>query len=164
MSFQRVYVWVTACALSVTASIKLIEVARAKPYTRVTDWLFLYASGSTFWSTERVLLLGAVLELIVAGVLLFSKDLRFSGFVACMLGLCFLGYRVGLWAIGAPGICPCLGHAGDWLGLSGKALERASAAIMLVLISFGGMLLRPLAHLTQQSFLRKTDTAQTRAG
>jgi hypothetical protein len=138
---RQIYLTSVLFILLLTASLKGVEVFRSAPYTRTVDFVFVYIFGGTFWTTGKVMALGAGLELATAGILKFSKDHKFQNFVLVMLSCSFVMYRLTGWAIQAPGLCPCLGFMGDWLKLSNRFTNNLALGILAYFLAGGTIFL-----------------------
>jgi hypothetical protein len=77
-----------------------------------------------------MMLLAAVIEVIVIGLLLRERNVIRRVALVAWVGSVFLAYRVGLWAIGYGGSCSCLGHLTDALGISTETADLASKLIL----------------------------------
>ena len=119
-------------ALVATGVAKVVSIAGDEPYLEMQDTLL---GMPIIW----VMAGAAVLECAAAfGLsLMAGNSIVYAG--VCALGAAFLVYRVRLAFVGQDGGCPCLGRAGDWLGLSKEAVDILLWLLALWLFIGGGV-------------------------
>jgi hypothetical protein len=101
------------------------------------------------FTNRQVMLLAAVLELVVIGVVVWQRDLvRKAAFIA-WIGRVFLAYRVGLWSIGNKGSCGCLGNVTVTLGITPATADLVSGAMLAYLLvgSYAILIWESVAHM-----------------
>jgi hypothetical protein len=117
--------------LLATAAAKLASVGMDKQgILRATDPLL-------FMPNRVVLTVAALLELLVASILMFSSRAWLGGLCCATLGAQFLLYHTAFQLGGMSRGCPCLGTLGSWIPLSEKSLNVVMGTAALGLC-FGG--------------------------
>jgi len=126
--FAKLCIWFSACILAASALFKLISAAGRARILSEPDPIFgMRNQQMFFW-------LG-FLELAVAFVLVFSRNLRLQLVLIAALSTNFLFYRAGLWWLATPRPCPCLGNAAAWVHLAPKTLELVTKGAMVCLLA-----------------------------
>jgi hypothetical protein len=88
------------------------------------------------------LMLGVgVVELVIAGICLFSNRHALSVMLVAWLSTNFLVYRVGLWWMGWKKPCGCLGNLTDALGITPQTADRISMVLLAYLLIGSGLVL-----------------------
>lgn len=83
-----------------------------------------------------------MLELLVAGVCLFGKNMRVAMLLVAWLATNFAVYRAGLWWMGWLRPCHCMGALAGAMHLSDQAADNIMRAVLLyLLIGSYGLLL-----------------------
>jgi hypothetical protein len=127
---RRAFVVSAAVVLVLTAAVKLLGATRNAPYLTLPDPLFQLVSSRT------MILLAAVVELTVAGLLILRKVDRLKLWLLVWLSSLFLSYRAGLLLVGFSGLCPCLGGPLDWFGVKPTMADAVAKGIIGYLLVF----------------------------
>jgi hypothetical protein len=120
--------------LAVTAVIKLAAATGEARILAQADPLL------AFFSNRQMMILAALLEAFVVGVILWEPDRFRQAALVAWIGTVFLAYRLGLWWIGHEGACPCLGNVTRSIGLS-PAKEDLGVKILLGYLVLGSYVL-----------------------
>lgn len=134
---------VAASILFVVGLIKLISIFGSGGILNVPDPIF----GVSFRS---IMVITGLIEVVSAGILLFTKNKLFAGSLALSLALEFIIYH-GFAKVMQPGFyCPCLGSLGQSLGLDQVASTRLALTIakFLVVLSAATIISAWLARVT----------------
>jgi hypothetical protein len=89
-----------------------------------------------FFSNRQIMVLAALLEGFVVGLMLWDRDRLRQVALVAWIGTVFLAYRLGLWWIGHEGSCPCLGNVTHSIGLS-PSMEDLGVKILLGYLLLG---------------------------
>jgi hypothetical protein len=115
-----------------SASLILVTTALLKAVTLVQHSASLDTPDPLcpFLSTRIMLNFAALLELLVAGIVLSLRaSVASFRWVAWLCSL-MLAYRLGLLVTGYQGPCWCLGSPFRWLGLSWSTLDRVALGLL----------------------------------
>ena len=82
----------------------------------------------------HLMLAVGLLELVIAGICLFSNAQKLSLALIAWLATNFVVYRLGLWWMGWHKPCGCLGNMTDALHLSPQAADNIMKVIMAYLL------------------------------
>lgn len=123
--------FLTTCGtiLAVTSLAKLISV--------IGEARVLSRPDPVFWflTFRQVFFLTGAWEMVVAWVLFFTRLSAPAKPTAVLwISATFLIYRLGLWATGYKGECPCLGHVSDWMGVAPGIVDRGMKLILAYLL------------------------------
>jgi len=130
----------TAFIISVT--IILFVTSFAKIASLFGKRKFLYATDRLFGIREWQLLLSVgLVELAVAGILLFGKSPRLKLILVTWLSVNFVCYRVATWLFGLPPPCACLGSMAELFSISQSALNVLFPLVVAYLFLGSTMLL-----------------------
>jgi hypothetical protein len=124
----------SACILVVTALLKVLALVELPKLWLVRDPLF------PFISTGVLLAVVATMEVTLAFVLLFARNLKSAANALLVLCALFALYRLGIFVAGHTGGCLCLGSLVSLTDVfSGFPLnaERASLILLSYLIASG---------------------------
>lgn len=113
--------------LLITAGAKLVSTYHPIPLLFVPDSVF------PLLSKRQVLATAAVLELVVALLIVISANTQLKLAGTAWLSFLFLTYRLGLLLSHAPAYCPCLGTLGQDLGLSPQFVSGSMLAASIAL-------------------------------
>jgi hypothetical protein len=127
---------VSGLSLGLSAAFKLISALGTARILAEPDPLF----GIT---NQQLFLLAGLLEASVAAVILANRNLRLRLILLAALSANLLLYRLGVWWLGAPQPCPCLGNAAAWTHADPGTLQFVTKASLVWLIasSYGPLLL-----------------------
>jgi hypothetical protein len=85
-------------------------------------------------TNRQVLLLAAVLELLVIGLVVGERHRVRKAAILAWISSVFLAYRVGLQQIGYHGSCGCLGNITDTLGIAPATADLVSGGMLAYLL------------------------------
>lgn len=88
-------------------------------------------------SVRTVMASATAVEVIACIALLMLKDGYIRGIVLAGLGAQFLAYHGAKLMIAPQGLCPCLGSAWKWLGLSEAGATCLALGIALIIAAAG---------------------------
>ena len=132
--FQGIFIYSAAIILFIAAAAKLLS---ATGSAQALD-----ASDSVLYLSHRHLfLLEGGLELVMSAFLLMSRNSKTQTALIAWLATNFLVYRLGLWWMGAPNLCNCLGNLDDYLPLSPRFINAVAYASLAWLLIGSWMLL-----------------------
>jgi hypothetical protein len=124
--WQKAFLYSVVAILVVTAAAKLYS---ATGSLRILD----RADPLLMLSNRQVFLLVGLIELAVAGYLLWGRVASLKLLSTAWLGTMFAVYRVGLWWTGPHGSCGCLGTVADMLPVSAQTLDHAMLGLLAYL-------------------------------
>ena len=127
MKVLRCFFYSVAILLLITAAAKLIS---SGGYGKI----LLSVDPVTGFQIRYLLRIIGGIEIVVALVCLFSKQIWFRAGLSAWLGTCFLGYRLGLIFIGYHKPCSCLGNLTDALHISPQTADTAMKIILAYLL------------------------------
>jgi hypothetical protein len=81
-------------------------------------------------SHRHIFILLGGLELALSAFLLMGRSPQVKLALVAWLATNFLVYRLGLWSMGAPNLCNCLGNLNDYLPVSPRTLNAAAFAAL----------------------------------
>jgi hypothetical protein len=117
-----------------TAAKILVVTALAKLYSATGSARLLDRADPLLMMTHRqVFILVGLGELAVAAYLLLGRDRILKLLSVVWLASMFAVYRAGMWWIGAPKACGCLGSLGDLLPVSEAVVTHGMLAILVYL-------------------------------
>ena len=130
-------VWLALGIFVVSGLAKLVSAHGSARVLLQTDEVF----GVT---NQKLYLAVGTLELCVAAALVKLRSVNLRLMLVAGLSTNFLLYRAGLWLVGAPHACPCLGNAAAWTHLDPKAFDMISKGALVWLLgsSYFCLLLR----------------------
>ena len=98
------------------------------------DWpnSLFQLNGHWALSNRWVLVISAVMELLISGLILAGKSAKFKFWLLAWFATVSATYRIGLRIIGAPNLGDCLGNYVDWFFIS----PRIVAIVCNVCLSF----------------------------
>ena len=118
-----------------SAAIILFIAAAAKLLSATGSAQALDASDSVLYLSHRhIFLLAGGLELVMSAFLLMSRKAKTQLALIAWLAANFLVYRIGLWWMGAPNLCNCLGNLDDYLPISPEVLNATALASLTWLL------------------------------
>ena len=109
--FCSFYIRTVAILLGITAIAKLISLTGTQGILDVADSLISMKN-------RHLLLVMAILESLTVLFLILSKNNKQKLVTINFLSIGFLTYHCGIYLLGAPTFCPCLGHITDQLHIS----------------------------------------------
>ena len=92
-------------------------------------------------SVRSVMVLASAVEVVACAALLVLRDRCRRGVVLLGLGAQFLAYHGARLMIAPHGLCPCLGSALKWLGLSEIGATYLALGIAFHILATGALLL-----------------------
>ena len=146
----RLFLATAGIVLAITGVAKLLSSAGHAKILHQIDPIFSISFSSLF-------ILVGLLEIIVAIVCFWSKNISSRASLVFCLASAFVAYRVGLKMINYPRPCSCLGSLTDALGIDAETSSR----IMLVVLGYlliGSIL--TLAGLCSETILKKLRSGQ----
>jgi hypothetical protein len=134
VGWSRRFVLSAGGILLITGLAKVVSAFGKAKVLGVTDPIFGVSFG-------YLMLLVGTLELVVAGICLFSKRQNLSLGLTAWLATSFLAYRIGLWYVGWQRPCSCLGNLADALHIPPNVADGALKIILLYLLigSYGNL-------------------------
>ena len=133
--FSDYYIFSAAVLLFVTAAAKLFAAAGTGAPLNDSDTVFQLSNRQVFW-------LAGGLELGLSAFLLMKEG--WPGvklMLIAWLATGFLLYRAGLWFLGAPSLCVCLGNLNAQFPLSPRFTNVIMLAGLTWLLAGSGLLL-----------------------
>lgn len=121
------FIWFAIAVLVVTSIAKFVSSGGTVRILDQPDPLLKIKYRHLFLGT-------AVLELAVAGVLVFSRATILRLGLIAWLATNFLIYRLGLWWLNAPKACGCLGTVTDALGIPPKTADTIMQVLLTLLL------------------------------
>ncbi len=121
---------IAAILLLFTFVLKLIGIFVSVPLLNLPDPIF----GLRF---RTIIVASAVLELLVALYLIIGRNELLKTAMLTVLGSGFVAYHGTRALYNLNALCPCLGSASDWIGLSNSIVERVAFAIAVILFGSG---------------------------
>jgi hypothetical protein len=112
-----------AAVLALTALVKLVAATGEGRILAQPDPLL------TIFSNRQMMVLAALLEAFVVGLILWERDRLRQVALVAWIGTGFLMYRAGLWWVGYEGACSCLGNVTRTIGLS-PAMEDLGVKVL----------------------------------
>ena len=125
-SAVEIFVFSAGILFLCTALAKLISATGTARVLQLHDPVFLVSFRTLFW------LVGTI-ELVVAGVCLFGRNLFLQMISVAWLATSFLIYRLAVLWIGYEKPCPCLGNLTSSLHLSSQTAESVLTKILAYL-------------------------------
>lgn len=122
--------WFMPSAGAVLAATGLAKVWSAFGPTK----LLAVADPITGLQFGHLMLAVGLVELVIAGLCLFSKAQRMSLALVAWLAANFVVYRLGLWWMGWHKPCGCLGNLTDALHLSPQAADNLMKVLLAYLL------------------------------
>jgi hypothetical protein len=123
---ERCFIYSAMAALAVTAVAKLYSATGSARLLDRADPLLLLTH-------RHVIILVGWIELAVAAYLLLGRERILKLLSVAWLASMFAAYRAGVWWIGAPKACGCLGSLGDLLPVSEGVVNHAMLVILVYL-------------------------------
>jgi hypothetical protein len=135
--FEKIFLVSVAILLCITGIAKLTSATGHTPILNKPDGIF-------FISNRNLLISVGVIELIVAGILGFSKSSWLKISVLASLCLCFVLYRAGRFYLGIQDECACLGVISAAVHLSkAQAQSLSTRALIYMLLGTTVLLVSP---------------------
>ena len=125
---QNIFIFSAAIILFIAAAAKMLSATGSAQALDAPDSVLSL-------SHRHLFLLEGGLELVLSAFLLMSRNSKTQTALIAWLATNFLVYRLGLWWMGAPNLCNCLGNLDDYLPLSPRfinAVAYASLAWLLI--------------------------------
>ncbi|MBF8296157.1 MAG: hypothetical protein HW389_2702 [Bacteroidetes bacterium] len=145
---SRIY-WISVVIFLFAASLaKLLSSFLDLPIQAKDDPLF----GLSQRSMWRI---GFVLDLVFVGMLCAAENLRNQ--IIAWIGALFLSYHAMIWLMQLPTVCPCLGNAAAWLGLTESAVGKLSRGFSVYML-LGGVWLWKEGRKRARTALRQAAT------
>jgi hypothetical protein len=116
---QAFFIFSAAVILFITGAAKLFTALGAAGALDQPDSLLIL-------SHRHIFLLMSGLELGLSAFLLMGRNTKMQLALVAWLATNFLMYRIGLWWIGAPDLCNCLGNLNQYLPVSPRILNAAA--------------------------------------
>jgi membrane protein implicated in regulation of membrane protease activity len=88
-------------------------------------------------SVRQISVLAALLEILVAVVLIQQRHRKHHPWMLVWLASLFLAYRLGLYLVGYQGSCRCLGNPMSWLPRGGWWLDPLLSGLVVVMLASG---------------------------
>lgn len=120
-----------AGVLITTALIKVISVFRHDPYLAALDPVFFFLTG------REAMALAAVLEIVLAVILLKRIRLQYQIVALVSCAHLFVAYRLANYVITGGAKCFCLGFVGRWLNLPPVATSIMGYVLLAYLLAVG---------------------------
>jgi hypothetical protein len=112
----------------------LVATAVAKLYSATGSLRILdHVDPVLMLSNRQVFILVGLVELAVAGYLLWGRVVSLKLLSTAWLVTMFAVYRIGLWWTGPHGSCGCLGTVADMLPVSAQTLDHAMLGLLAYL-------------------------------
>ncbi len=124
---KRRYFQAAGVVLLFTALAKLISAGGSAHIMLLTDPILPISFRNVFW-------LVGVIEIVVAAVCLFGKNVMLQAGLVVWLATNFVFYRFGLIWIGYHRPCSCLGNLTDALHISPQVADTAMKIILAYLL------------------------------
>jgi len=128
MRLYHIFIRLAASVLTVTCLAKLVSVFGSAEVLKLPEALF-------GWPTRWVMVLAALTEAVVVGILLSKAEPLTKLGTILWLSVNFATYRVCLWTMGVSATCPCMGKAYGLIGISSATMDRVMGWIVLVLLA-----------------------------
>lgn len=140
---KRTALWLAILILFTTALLKLASMFKVSPdLLEHTDWL-------TGMKVGNLMVLSAMVELLAVIAILASESGIVCGILLIGLGSQFCLYHLMKVLHLAPGACPCLGYAAQWLGWSQSTGDAIAFACAVAVLSAGIIVCWPVRrHVT----------------
>lgn len=119
------FLFTSALILITTALLKVLTLSQSLPSIRVPDPLL------GIFSVRTVLGIAVILELLVAGMIIFYRTTFSSVLWLSWLCVMFAVYRHGSAQLGNSGACLCLGDPLTWLKVERSALDQLARALLM---------------------------------
>jgi len=134
--FQDKFLFVSAILLFMAGAAKLLSAMGKASALAVPDPLLSISNRNLF------LAMGS-LELALSAFLLVSQADQWRVMLIAWLATNFIAYRAGLWWMGEPNLCNCLGDLSGYVALPPRILNDAALVMLawLTLGSYGFLLL-----------------------
>jgi hypothetical protein len=128
--WQRAYLNSSAVILLTAATFKVLSLLHQTPFLEQEDSVFF------FFTNFQLLCVVILIEVIVAGVILFPNRCRLITklYLVAWLASLFCIYRFGLLLANDPRPCKCFGNLFGWLGLSDEVMRMIVLGALLYLL------------------------------
>ncbi len=126
------FLFSAATILLVTALLKIVGTTQASAFFNDRAPLL------EFLTTRELMLVAAALELTIVVLILLHRSTTFRLWLVLWLTTLFTIFRLGLWAIGFKGYCPCLGGVVKWF-LSNRAGTDRGLELLLAYFGFASV-------------------------
>lgn len=125
INFKRMFLIVAATTLIATGLVKLISAVGEAPALKLRDPLLYMTNRQAFLAV-------GLLELGLAGYLMFGKNIKLQLLALAWLTTNFAAYRFVIWWGNIAKPCGCLGNAMDWF----PWLMKHQDSLMKCLLTF----------------------------
>src|ERR1044071_2631568 len=125
--FRQAFLILTGILLFIFASGKMVFVLSDAKLLAIPNSLFSAISNRQFYGAA------AMLEFVLAGIMILSKNSLLRLVLCAWFGCLLLLYRIGTWSIDFKG-CDCLGGLAFTLGLDQNQSDIVSKATLMFIL------------------------------